>query len=339
MHEHSIKQLILGDESKYDYIKSLLDTKVKIQKNRDIIVIFGSAQKIDSTDERYVLRIPYICPGTLMYLPAAASVYGTEYDDYNSVLVFSEIPYKKEETINILKTLDCRCKCRLILYRAFRRFGFTDLDGEDELVIQARRELGKYCADVILYEEGERKIIGAAPLRLSEYIKIKYKREFNDKYASFKDRGYFDAQYSLLEKTIQDDPYMFDFEKVRDKGNNIWDIYINIFWKDVSDALKEEISAVFEYYLKNLIGGEALEEIIKDTYNNVNKVYFSSLKKNIKSKYYMPRTKSEYQTITNNKNLIASFKEKIKNEFNEKLKIICMDNLEHEFAKIKKELK
>ena len=108
--------------------------------------------------------------------------------------------------------------------------------------------------------------------------------------------------------------YVIDIEELRVKGSTHDSLMFEIDKTYVIRRLK-----LSEYYVLSVLDEpiiETLESINIELFEGDNYIYLIDMQGN---KFY-----AEYL---------------IKNEFNEKLKIICMDNLEHEFAKIKKELK
>lgn len=263
MYNYFSRIVLLGDDSRYIFLKSILPEDLKIKLTMEklqsnyIKLMYANNNYFEEYDDINVIEIALnIMPvSKLIELPQDFyKLYGND-NKINKLVIFNSFPYGK---INLIETYEDALRnfniieSEFVLYREQRRFGITDLSSEDDSIKGAIELYSSKNIKTKVYDSGSNinEIFELKP-NLIDSFKISYKnrlmmtKEKLNNYESdynFYIKDYFNLFTPLNPDKNEEFNRIFSFRRVRN-SNDIWISFTEAF---KNEYLKDEYGLLGE---------------------------------------------------------------------------------------------
>ena len=360
MYRYYNKVIILGDNSRYKFLKNILKDNVYIDEDKlyknDLNIKYSTKNYIEEYEDINVIEIGInlIPVSTLILIPSSNFNFTYNEKEIDKLVIFNSFPYGKEDLINIYN--DILKKYRIfqslfVLYKEDRRFAKGDLTSEEEAIINARKLYENKNIDNIVYNSNSdfNSIFRLSP-NIIEAFKVDYKNKINSVKENLDDN--YNNDYELYIKNyfdfialLNDDKYskfnrIFNFENIKNY-KTIWRGYVNNFEKQYLYNSNELIVEIRDFYMEFIKEITIFNKSIE--IDNLDKYILSVYKDYFKEEVvlYTPETELEYIKLINyenEKNIQIIFRKKLEEFINFKLKIALFKYIKEKINYISKEI-
>lgn len=360
MYNYYNKIVILGDNSKYLFLKSILKDKIylsedKLYKN-NLKIIYSNNNYFEEYDELNIIEIGIdVIPfSKLILIPRNNFYFNNEEKEIDKLVVFNSFPYGKYDLINIYNEILINFKVfqsLFVLYKEERRFSKDDLASENDLIIKAKELYSNKNIESILYDSNSNvsSIFELNPNIISafkkdyknkiELAKENLKDNYNGDY-EFYIKSYFNFITLLDEEEYRKFNSIFNFNNIK-KTLTIWSSYVNNFEKKYlmnSNGLINEIRDLYMEFIKDItIMNYSIE--IDNLYKYILNLFRDFFKEEIV--LYVPKTELEYIKLINyneKDNIQVLFRKKLDEFIDFKLKIELFKYIKDKINYISKEV-
>lgn len=361
MYNYFSRIVLLGDDSRYLFLKSILPENLKIKlsmeklQNNYIRLIYAKNNYFEEYDDINVIEIALnIIPvSKLIELPQDFyKLYGDD-NKINKLVIFNSFPYGKFNLIEIyeqaLRSFNI-IESEFILYKEQRRFAITDLSSEDDSI---KGSLDFYSSKNIktkVYKSGSNinEIFELKPNLINSF-KLSYKNRLSitkEKLSNYESdydfyiRDYFNLFTPLNPESNDKFNKIFSFRRIRN-SNDVWLSFTEAF---KNEYLKDEYGLLGE--LRSFYS-EAIEEIsiwdkntdLKNFDNHIFMIYDEFFREHI----VLRSSDNELEYIKNmnyddNKNIEVLFKKRLSEFVDFKLKIEICNYIQNKIKFISNEI-
>ncbi|MGL5150082.1 MAG: hypothetical protein ACRC7N_05820 [Clostridium sp.] len=343
--------LLLGDNSKYDFINSILNEELSKENDGLIEISNGKNFREEVLENGIKILSPNIQRRKKLYL--ANNLYDVlnSFEEVDKAIIFSTFPYNKEDIIDecksIMKEIDIK-ELLVVIYKERRGFGCGDIGNEDENIMGLIETFKSNNIRVVVrnsWEDNE-ELLNISPNLINSFINdykgtvIKAKEKFNGNFDSdynFNVVNYV-TRFSILNpKEFEKYNNIFEYSRIR-VFEDIWSAYVTLFTKDYLYGKDGIIDNSLEFY-KNYIGKISFWGINEDLNNLRDKIidgfnnYFGSYKE-----YPMVGSELEYIRFLNKSqgsSLKILFKKRVEGFLNKVLKEIIRNEVDLAMNKVK----
>lgn len=361
MYNYFSRIVLLGDDSRYLFLRSILPENLKINLSMEklqsnyIRLIYAKNNYFEEYDDNNVIEIALnIIPvSKLIELPQDFyKLYGND-NKINKLVIFNSFPYGK---LNLIETYEQALRnfniieSEFVLYKEQRRFGITDLVSEDDSIKDALYFYSSKNIKTKVYDSSSNinEIFELKP-NFINYFKISYKnrlimtKEKLNNYESYYDfyiKDYYNSFTPLNPESNEEFNRIFSFRKIRN-SNDIWLSFTKAFKKEY---LKDEYGLLGQL---RTFYSEAIEEISiwdkDEDLNNFDNHIFMVYDEFFKDHIVLRASDNELEYIKkinydDNKNLEVLFKKRLSEFVNFKLKIEIYNYIQNKIKFIANEI-
>lgn len=341
---HFIKYLFVGDSSRYDFATEMCGRRV--ETGVEVELLYGKEYTQTAIGGGIRIESPSVSPGFCFTLPADFDAYADEdrIESHQEVFVFTEYPYCKEQVMELFENdAITPYNATLILYKKKRKFGYSDLDTEEDVIRRTESHCENKCKKIVIYDE-------CAPNRrflLTDYnfidrISHDFARDFKRNYDNFKDT--FSSYYNILicGEITEEQPRVFEYAKVRYCLGDIGVVFVNGYAKEVfTETFNEKILELCKIYLSDIFSEKHISSVAARMYIQIKNSYEKHFRKAFLSKtgmIEMPDNEIDYMKRMNDKNIVSIFVN-LKNSFFAEEQKPCQKILYKAFYEIERLLK
>ena len=352
------KIVIIGDKSKYLFLKDYLKDENKLNENidyleeYDIYLLYDKDNRMEKENDNIIIYSKIISMSKVIIIPKDILTINTNINKIDKLLVFNSFPYTK---LDLLEDLDFMLKqfsisyINSILYREKRRFGVTDISTENESLEKAKKLYEEKNINTIIYNQNEynQDLFNLSPNFIDSF-KHDYKNDFNNILQLFNDRyireydlkvkGYFNMLTLLDPEEFEKFNNIFSYSRIKN-SNDIWMTYLKSFEKEYMIGDSGLLQIVKDLYIGYI--SEVCFWNMEDDLNNLEQIIISQYREylTIDKKLKAPKDEIEYIKLLNKdkgNSLDIFFKNKLKDFININLKNIVSNHIEQHYNKIKK---
>lgn len=358
MYRYYNKVIILGDNSKYKFLKSILNYNInedKLYKN-DLKIKYSINNYIEEYDDINVIEIGInlIPISTLILIPFNNFNLNYKEREIDKLVIFNSFPYVKKDLINLYNDVISSYKVfqsLFVLYKEDRKFAKGDLTSEEDAIINSRKFYENKNIDNIIYDSNSNFL---SVFKLNPNIIEAFKMDYKNKVNLAKENlnNNYNNDYELYIKNyfnfitlLNEDKYskfnmIFNFNNIKNY-RTIWRGYVKNFEDQYLRNSNELIFEIREFYMEFIkeitIFNPSIEIDNLDKYIlNIFRDYFKE-----EVVLYTPETELEYiklMNYENKKNIQVFFRKKIDEFINLNLKIALFKYIKEKIDYISKEI-